>query len=105
MGILSVRIGGSGRCHNHSCLLASGHNILCTPLQRIKGDKISAPWLCPPADSQSFQLTLQYLLHCLKFWPDDVCVLSHMLYHAVDILKETGMAQLVYLIMANGLVL
>ena len=32
-------------------------------------------------------------------------MLSHMLYHAVDILKETGVAQLIYLVVANGLVL
>ena len=38
-------------------------------------------------------------------WPEDIRMLSHMLGHSVDIFKKPYMAQLVYLIMANGLVL
>ena len=32
-------------------------------------------------------------------------MLSHMLHHTMDILKETHMTQLVYLVMTDGLML
>lgn len=38
-----------------------------------------------------------------KLGAQDVSVLAHMLHHAVNILKEPDVAQLVHLVVANGL--
>ena len=58
---------------------------------------------CPGTDLQSAQLAVENILNCLEFRAQDVGMLSHVLYHAVDILEETHMTQLVQLVMTDGL--
>ena len=58
---------------------------------------------CPGTDLQSAQLTVENVLNCLEFRAQDVGMLSHVLYHAVDILEETHVAELIHFIMTDSL--
>ena len=58
---------------------------------------------CPGTDLQSAQLTVENILNCLEFRAQDVGMLSHVLYHAVDILEETHVAELIHFIMTDSL--
>ena len=103
MGILSVRIGCTGSGHYHTGLLACRNDALRAAIHGIKGDKISALRSGPFADAQSSQLFIQDLDYRFKLGTKDICMLSHMLHHAVNVLKETYMAQLIYLVVSDGL--
>ena len=75
------------------------------PSKESKANKVTALWLSPLADTKTAQLSFQNLFYSFKLRTDDIGMFSHMLYHSVNILEETYMTQLVYFVMADGLVL
>jgi len=101
--VLAVWVGCSGIGHNQACFLAARYDSLCAAIQRIEGDEVTALRLGPASDAKAAQLTLQGINDCLKLRTEDVSVLAHMLYHAVDIFEIADMAQLVYLVVTDGL--
>ena len=105
MWIFAVWIGCSGRGHNNSGFLAFCYDIFCTAFHGVKGDEVATLWFGPLTDAKTAKFSFQDLFYCFKFWTDDIGMFSHMLYHSVNILEETYMTQLVYFVMADGLVL
>lgn len=103
MRVLSIWIGGAGAGHDETCFFTSANDGLRTSVQRIEGNEVSALRTGPGTDSKAAQFSLQNLDYGFELRSHDVCMLSHVLHHAVDISEETHVTQLVYLVMADGL--
>ena len=72
MRVFAVRIGCSGTGHNQTGFLTARYDSLCTAIQGIKRDEISAVWLCPLTDSKSAKLFVQSIQYKLKFRAENV---------------------------------
>ena len=103
MRILAARPGRTRTGHDHTCLGAAGYHLLRTAVKCIEGDEITALRLGPSADAETAEFALQNLLDHLELRTQDIRVLSHVLDHAVDILEEADVAQLVHLVVTYGL--
>ena len=100
-----VREGSSGTCELDTCFLAMIYNRLCTAIHSIKADKISSVRLSPFSYSKTIKLFGKNLFNHFKLWSDDIRMLTHMLYHTMNILEETYMTELVNLIVSDSLML
>ena len=60
-------------------------------------------WLCPLTDSKSGKFFVKGIQYQLEFRAEDICVFSHVGVKSVKILEESYVAELVQLIMADGL--
>ena len=103
MWVPAVGVGGARPGHDHPRLFGLGHDRLGAAVQRVKGDEVAPLRGGPGADPQAAQLALQGVDHDLKFGAEDVRVQPHMLHKAVDVPEEPHMAQLVDLVVADGL--
>ena len=103
VGILTVGEGSSRTGEDQAGLLAPGDDLLGAALHRVEGDEVAALGVGPAADAQAAQLLLQSILDDLKLGAEDIGVAAHMLHHAVDVLEEADVPQLIHLVVADGL--
>ena len=100
-----IREGRTGIGQLYTGLLAVVYDRLRTARHGVEADEISTVRLRPLTDTETPELLLEDALYGLELRTDDIRMLAHMLDHAMDILEEAYMTKLIYLIIADGLVL
>ena len=103
--VLAVGEGSARTGELHAGLLALVHHLLCAAVHGLKADEVAAVGLGPAADAEAAQLLLEDILYHFELGANDLRMLPHVLHHAVDVLEEAYMPQLIHLVVADGLVL
>ena len=99
-----VRPGGACRRKLNTGFHCPVNYELCTSLHPVEAYEVASIGLCPFSDPESSEIFLEDIFHRFKLWPEYIRMSSHVLRHTVDILEETDVAELVYLVMSYGLV-
>ena len=103
MRIETTRPGSTRGSHRNTGFGAFHNNFLRAAIHRVEGNEIAALGRGPFCNAKSAKLLFQDLLDRFKLRTQDVCVLSHVLHKAVNVLEETDVAQLVDLVVADRL--
>ena len=81
--------------HYKSCFFCLSYDCLSASVHGIEGNEISSTRCDPGTNLQSAKLCFQSIKYSVELRTHDVCVFLHMLNHAVDISKESCVAQLI----------
>ena len=87
----------------HAALLTALDNSFGAALKGFEVDEISACGLCPLTDTQIAEFLVEDPLDHLELGAKDVRMLLHMYHQAVNVAKIAHMAELVDLVMSDGL--
>ena len=90
-------------CQDNTCFFHLCYDFLCAAWHRIKANKVTALRVGPLCDIQSAKIFFHDGNQCFKLRTNQICMFLHMCFHSFIISKETNMAQLIYLIMADSL--